>query len=135
MVPATLMRLDQLPTTVNGKLDVRALLERDSRCMPASSPGRSDGVPPAGGVEQALAAIWAELLEIDVARIRRHSDLFALGGHSLLLVRMTASIRSEFGVDLAYRQLFDALSLDAMAMRIRDAVADDGIEDMEEVQW
>jgi hypothetical protein len=135
MVPVVLMRLDQMPTTVNGKLDVRALPEEEERRMPTNSPRRGGDVPPAEGVEQALAAIWAELLEIDVARIGRHSDLFALGGHSLLLVRMTASIRSEFGVDLAYRQLFDALRLDAMAIRIGKAVADDGIEDMEEAQW
>jgi hypothetical protein len=136
MVPAALIRLDQLPTTVNGKLDMEALTSgRHGSPLPSSLRADGDHIPPGEGVEQALAVIWAELLQIDVTRIGRHADLFAIGGHSLLLVRMTTSIRSEFGVDLTYRQLFDALNLHVMATRIRDAMADNNIENMEEAQW
>lgn len=139
MQPASILVLDTMPYTRNGKLDLDAL--PGGRHGPPRRSGAQDGsfhAVPAEGIEQALAAIWGELLEIDPASIGRHSDLFAIGGHSLLLVRMTASIRSVFGVDLGYRQLFDALSLDVMATRIRDAVAqagNDTMEDLEEVQW
>jgi amino acid adenylation domain-containing protein len=137
MVPFSILVLDAIPYTRNGKLDLEALPGgRHGPPLPAQDVG-TDAAPTAG-IELALAVVWAELLEIDVACIGRHADLFALGGHSLLLVRMTVSIRSVFGVDMTYRQLFDALRLDVMAARIRDAgveSGDSGSEELEEVQW
>jgi amino acid adenylation domain-containing protein len=139
MQPSSILVLDTIPYTRNGKLDLDAL--PGGRHGPPSPSAIQDGRLPAAPterIEQTLAAIWAELLEIDPAAIRRDSHLFAIGGHSLLLVRMTASIRSVFGVDLAYRELFEALRLDVMATRIRYAVARTGhgaMDDLEEMQW
>jgi acyl carrier protein len=138
MVPASILVLDAIPYTRNGKLDLDAL--PGGRNGPPSPDAATDGSgeAPETDVERALAAIWAELLEIDAARIGRRADLFALGGHSLLLVRMIVSIRSAFGVDLAYRQLFEAPRLDVMAARIGVACAEadtDADEELEEMQW
>jgi surfactin family lipopeptide synthetase A len=99
MVPSAYVQLKSLPLTANGKLDRNAL--------PAPE-GDAYGVrsyeAPVGEIETALAAIWAELLKVE--RVGRHDNFFALGGHSLLDIRMRAMIRKRFHYDLPLAQLF-----------------------------
>ncbi|WP_205245801.1 hypothetical protein, partial [Erwinia amylovora] len=79
MIPAAYIALAQLPLTANGKLDRRALPEPDDSAF-----ARSAFAAPQGEVEQALAAIWQQLLNVE--RVSRFDNFFALGGHSLLAV-------------------------------------------------
>src|SRR4029450_2949331 len=81
MLPAAFVVLDALPLTQNGKLDRKALPTPDASALATTA-----YEPPQGPVEQTLADIWAELLEVD--RVGRHDNFFALGGHSLLAVRL-----------------------------------------------
>ncbi|MGE8064524.1 non-ribosomal peptide synthetase [Pseudomonas sp. NPDC089569] len=113
MIPADIQWLDQLPRTANGKVDNRALLAR--------VPNRSLATyaAPEGHVEQVLAAIWQELLEIEV--IGRHDDFFALGGHSLLVVRMTARLRTVLGIEVPVNVIFQYPTLARLAEQITRA--------------
>ena len=54
--------------------------------------------------EEALAAIWAELLGVE--RVGRGDDFFALGGHSLLAVRVISRVRQALGMEAAIGDLF-----------------------------
>ena len=81
MVPAAFVSLQTMPLTPNGKLDRKALPDPGEAAY-----ARQSYEPPQGEVEQALAAIWAELLGVE--RVGRHDNFFELGGHSLLAVRM-----------------------------------------------
>jgi acyl carrier protein len=105
MVPVALLRLDQLPLTVNGKLDIRALPEGDER--------RIGRMPPATPTEIVIARIWCEVLgqpEIDV-----RDNFFALGGHSLMATRVTARIAETFRVQVPLRVFFDGPTVHALA--------------------
>jgi len=51
--------------------------------------------PPLGNVEQAIARIWAELL--DLPQVARDQDFFDLGGHSLLALAMLHAVEAELG--------------------------------------
>ena len=86
MVPAAYVRLHELPRTPNGKLD------RHSLPAPEISPGPGYE-PPQGRIESELAQIWAELLQLE--RVGRHDDFFALGGHSLLGMRLVVRLRQS----------------------------------------
>ncbi|WP_350304365.1 amino acid adenylation domain-containing protein [Photorhabdus viridis] len=86
MVPAAFVRLDAFPLTPNGKLDRRALPAPGEAAF-----ARQIYVAPQGEMEVALAAIWCELLGVE--QISRHDNFFALGGHSLLVVRMIELLR------------------------------------------
>ena len=99
MVPAACVLLERLPLSPNGKLDRRALPVPEARAADA------EHVPPAGPVEEAVAAAFADLLAVE--RVGAQDDFFALGGHSLLATRLVSRLRNRFGVELRLRQVFD----------------------------
>lgn len=113
MVPAAYVQLDAMPLTASGKLDRRAL--------PAPNPeaySTSEYEPVRGELEEAMAAIWKEVLQVDC--VSRGDNFFALGGHSLLATRLMAQVRSALGVDLTLPEIFDAPSLSDLAARADD---------------
>jgi acyl carrier protein len=55
------------------------------------------------------------VLQIDSDALRRDQDFFELGGHSLLLTQVASRVRSECGVDLPLRSLFEARTLGELA--------------------
>ena len=61
--------------------------------------------PPQGELEVELAAIWSEVL--DVKQVGRHDNFFALGGHSLLSLKVLSRLRTlkEPRLNLTLRDL------------------------------
>ena len=114
-IPAGYVVLDELPLTAHGKLDRIALAKLDSRPSAADS----DFVPPRNSAERHLADIWTDLLELDKVSVR--SNFFHLGGHSLLAGRVMARVANVFGVSLPIRTVFEASTIEALALRIEEA--------------
>ncbi|CAJ9549827.1 syringomycin synthetase [Burkholderia pseudomallei] len=111
MVPSAYVRLDAWPLTPNGKLDRRALP------APADDAyARAEYEAPQGAKEEALAAIWRELLHVE--RVSRHDNFFELGGHSLLAVQLVSRLRQALSVEVALGTVFDAPVLSALAERL-----------------
>jgi acyl carrier protein len=84
--------------------------------LPAALPERPADLAyaaPATPAEQALAAIWAEVLGIEAVGL--DDNFFDLGGHSLVAVKLVARIQASLGIDLPLRAVFDAPTLGAMA--------------------
>src|SRR5271166_4410362 len=75
--------------------------------------------PPANPTEEELCAIWSKLLALD--KVGRHDNFFALGGHSLMAVRVIARVRQSFAVELPLRAMFDAPTIAAFAVVIQNA--------------
>ena len=67
---------------------------------------------PSNETEVTLAAIWTDLL--GVKDIGIDDNFFSLGGHSLMAVRLTFRIRSEFNVEFALNDLFQAPTIARM---------------------
>ncbi|CAJ7933416.1 non-ribosomal peptide synthase [Burkholderia pseudomallei] len=117
MVPSAYVRLDAWPLTPNGKLDRRALP------APADDAyARAEYEAPQGAKEEALAAIWRELLHVE--RVSRHDNFFELGGHSLLAVQLVSRLRQALSVEVALSTVFDAPVLSALASRLDDNTAE-----------
>jgi hypothetical protein len=110
MVPSAFVLLDALPLTPNGKVDRRALPAPDARREERTYE------PPRTAIEQALAGIWAQVLSVE--RVGLHDDFFELGGHSLLATSVMARVRSQLGLDVGLRVLFEASVFEAFADRI-----------------
>lgn len=105
LVPATVTVVDELPLTVNGKLDVRALPEPVRESVERQRP--------VGDVEYLVAEAMAEVLGIE--EVGRDDDFFLLGGHSLLAVRLVSRLRSSSGLDLSVRDLYGAPTVAGLA--------------------
>ncbi|AWZ16328.1 non-ribosomal peptide synthetase/MFS transporter [Streptomyces sp. ICC1] len=88
MVPARYVVLERLPLLAHGKVD------RTSLPAPADGPAAGAHVDPEGETEQAIAAMWADLL--DLPRVGALDDFFELGGHSLLATQVVARMRRAF---------------------------------------
>ncbi|MFG2594484.1 amino acid adenylation domain-containing protein [Streptomyces sp. NPDC048462] len=96
LVPSAVAVLDALPLTVNGKPDRRALPAPD---RPAASHRA-----PRNAREEVLCALFAEILNEPTVGL--DDNFFALGGHSLLGVRLVSRVRSVLGIDRTVRDLF-----------------------------
>ncbi|WP_277758203.1 non-ribosomal peptide synthase/polyketide synthase [Pseudomonas sp. A34-9] len=107
MVPAVFVHLDGLPLSANGKLERKALPAPDLAALAAR-----EYEAPVGEVEILLAALWAELLNVE--RVGRHDHFFELGGHSLLAVNLLAKMRRA-GLSADIRVLFNQPTLAALA--------------------
>ena len=106
MVPSAVVPLDAFPLLPNGKVD-RAALPAPQR------PGDAGGAAPSTATEEALLAIWQEV--IGLADIGVDEDFFALGGHSLMATQVIARVRSGMGVHLPLHTLFTAPTVAALA--------------------
>ncbi|MEO3715958.1 non-ribosomal peptide synthetase, partial [Roseateles flavus] len=114
MLPAAYVQLAALPLTANGKVDRKALP------APAESDYATRGYEaPQGEVETALAAIWAELLQLE--RVGRHDNFFELGGHSLMAVQLASRIKDEFDLVLDLQDLFSHPTIAQLEERVLDA--------------
>lgn len=108
MVPSALAVVDRLPLTVNGKLDVGAL--------PDVEPSEAgSGEPPRGAAEEAVAEAFADLLE--VSAVGRDDDFFALGGHSLLVVRLVSRLQGQLG-EVSVRDVYDGPTPARLAAKV-----------------
>ncbi|WP_029573512.1 non-ribosomal peptide synthetase, partial [Pseudomonas syringae] len=101
MIPAAFVRMAALPLSANGKLDRRALPEPDADAFDQQDFEAADGP-----LETAIAAIWADML--GVAQVGRNDDFFALGGHSLLVMRVLAQVRQQLNLEVSPSAFFAA---------------------------
>src|ERR1019366_3153387 len=94
MIPSMFVLMEKFPLTANGKIDRKALPPPAyENVQPAH-----DFVRPPTETEEALGAIWAEVLK--VKNICIDDDFFDLGGHSLQAIRVASRIQDVFGVEI-----------------------------------
>jgi amino acid adenylation domain-containing protein/thioester reductase-like protein len=144
MVPAAYVRIESLPLTPNGKLDRKALPVPETDAFSISG-----YEPPEGEIETVLAAIWAKALS--VSRVGRYDNFFALGGTSLLVVRVVSRIQHDLNIEVAVSDLLTNPTLAAFASNItgersheahskplaldKEAFLDTAIQTCSEFQW
>jgi hypothetical protein len=115
MVPATIIVLDALPRTPNGKIDRKALPEPD-RELPRTTTAY---VAPATELERTIASVWQELLHLE--RVGTRDNFFDLGANSLLMVQANSRLRTALRRDLSLVDLFRYPTVNALAAHLSQA--------------
>jgi amino acid adenylation domain-containing protein len=116
MLPATFIALDEFPLNVNGKLD-RALLATVEVPDEIEDERESTSARQPTPTERQLAALWADILELD--RFPGiEEDFFDLGGDSLLAAVLFSAIEDDFGVELPATILVEGSRLEQVARRL-----------------
>ena len=114
MIPAAWVRLEALPLTANGKLDLRALPEPDG-ARPELDRALT---PPSGPVEETLAAVWAEVLGL--AEVGADDNFFELGGDSIRSIQVRARARAR-GLDFTLQELLSRQTVRELARGLAPA--------------
>jgi hypothetical protein len=117
MVPATIMVLEALPRTPNGKVDRKALP------LPGEQGPCTETrfVAPQTELERTIAAVWQELLRLE--RVGRHDNFFDLGANSLLMVQANSCLRTALHRDLSLVDLFRYPTVNALAEYLSEPIA------------
>ncbi|MNG85752.1 Linear gramicidin synthase subunit B [compost metagenome] len=119
MVPAHLVLLDSLPLMGNGKLDRRALP------LPDLQQARQHYQAPSNEVEEQLAQIWREVL--NVSRVGMQDNFFELGGDSILSIQVVSRAR-QLGLQFTPRDLFQHQTIQTLSPVVSRSAAPSGIE-------
>jgi thioesterase domain-containing protein/acyl carrier protein len=118
MIPGAFVALPALPLGANGKVDPAALPAPD----PAA--GRVSYIAPVTDAERVAADAWADVLGVE--RIGVDDDFFALGGHSMLAVRLMTLVRRRCGVEVPLSALFERPTVRRLAPLVESGGAAGG---------
>ena len=111
MIPSVFMQVESFPLTPSGKIDRRGL----------PAPERVETrecVEPQSEIEEALAAMWADVLEIEKVGI--HDNFFELGGHSLLATQLLSRVRNAFQLEFPLKVIFQAPTIAELAIAVEE---------------
>lgn len=97
MIPSFVVKLDELPMTNNLKIDRKQLSEMSLESTRNGSDSKDDAE--VSIIQSVLSEIWCDILNLDY--VNSNENFLDLGGHSLLINRMTNRINDEFGIELS----------------------------------
>ncbi|WP_272037598.1 non-ribosomal peptide synthetase [Paenibacillus sp. JJ-100] len=112
MVPSYFIPLEQMPLTLNGKIDKTAMPELDVSALPLAS-----YTPPENETEGRLVLIWEE--ELGLEQVGIHDNFFERGGHSLKATIMISRINKEWGVGVSVGEFFRHPTVQGLARLIQ----------------
>ena len=108
MIPSTIVLLDEMPLTPNGKVDLKALPGPD-QLRPAAE---KTITPPTNETERKLVKIWSEVL--GQMAIGIHDNFFEVGGDSILSILIIARAK-QAGIHITPRQVFQYSTIAELA--------------------
>lgn len=110
MIPMQIVQLEELPLTINGKLDRRRLPEIEF-CKDKTY------VKPRTELERIIASIFMEILSLKDVGV--YDNFFELGGHSLRATRMINAIEEATGIHLTLKDIFENATIDSIAELVK----------------
>jgi tyrocidine synthetase III len=137
MVPAHIIRLDEMPLGPGGKVDTAAL---PPPVMPEAAAAYA---APRDEREKTLAEMWRQILGVNSTESRPSAvgiddNFFQLGGHSLTATTLVYRIYKEFGRNIEIDDIFDNPTIRQLAPKVGTVESRDlptGIEPVEDKEY
>ncbi|MDE8602767.1 amino acid adenylation domain-containing protein [Marinomonas sp. RSW2] len=107
MVPVAVLQLETMPLSANGKLDRKALP------LPSDLLESTQGRVVKLGIETEIANAFSKVL--GVTGLSASDDFFALGGHSILAVRLVSELRKALKLNVTVGQIMVSPSIEKLA--------------------
>ena len=120
MVPPSMLLLDVIPLTSNGKVDKKALVKLD-----VSMDSSEEYVAPRDETEETLARLFAQILNI--SKVGIYDNFFELGGNSLLSVQLVALIKAE-GLNVEVKDIFQAQNIAQLSEIMQDDTVEEALD-------
>jgi amino acid adenylation domain-containing protein len=117
MVPAILVKLDEMPLSENGKINRQRLPEPERRQV------ETKYAAPISPAEESLSAIWAQVLRIDNVSI--DDNFFALGGDSIRIVQIVSQAQQK-GLNLEAQMIYQHQTIRELAQELEKAAQQAG---------
>jgi amino acid adenylation domain-containing protein len=112
MIPERFMTLDELPLTVNGKVDRLALSQLEGKDLTAVE----TSAPPQTVTEEIVAGIWREVLQVESVGV--NENFFEKGGHSLLATRVVLRLHEAFDQEFTLQNFFEGPTVAQVAAHL-----------------
>ena len=111
MVPSFIWRVEKFPLSLSGKLDLRKLIENHGQDF------KTDDLP-TSLLEKELQTIWQKVLK--KANVGVTDNYFYLGGNSVNMIRMLASVHYRIGANMEINLFFQKPTIRQMAQYITE---------------
>nr|WP_290442386.1 non-ribosomal peptide synthetase [Pseudoalteromonas sp. OANN1] len=112
MIPGLFVVIGEWPLTPNGKIDKQRLPQPNLLGLDNSY------IAPKTETEIVLVEIWAELLGLPAENLSVQGNFFALGGHSLHLIRMKQHIQARLNLTIEPRKAFEMSTIQQLAKHL-----------------
>lgn len=113
MLPSSYTELRSFPMTINGKIDRKVLHDlEDKRVI------EQDKMPLSSATDFEVAAVWADVLKIEVNALGQLSNFFELGGNSLLVIKMLTLLGNRVAKELSLSQFISMPTIATLSMQI-----------------
>jgi amino acid adenylation domain-containing protein len=118
MIPAAFVPLDAFPLTPNGKID-RKRLPAPVEAEPKAAAPAVAGGGARDDLDRSFLAVWEAILRRSDISI--DDDFFALGGDSMMAIRLVKELKRATGIDYPLSALFSAPTIRQLVARVGDA--------------
>ncbi|WP_227008378.1 non-ribosomal peptide synthetase [Pseudoalteromonas luteoviolacea] len=109
MVPSSVIVLEAMPLSTNGKVDRKALM------LVTEEQSVEKYIAPRNAIEKTLCSVWQQILKVDKISVR--DSFFSIGGDSILSIRIVALLK-EKGIQISMQDLFNLQTIEALAENI-----------------
>jgi amino acid adenylation domain-containing protein len=105
MVPTSIMKINKIPRTPNGKIDHKALL--------AHKEEKQGAIAPQNYLQQKLLELWTDILKVEGIGIK--DNFFTLGGNSFNVMTLISGIFKDFSVSVPLEDIFTNPTIEQQA--------------------